>query len=93
MLKLLRGGGGSAQSVDDILNAPGRTFGSRLFASQEFWITIAVLAIGLIVAQIAPRFGSAGNLSNVLQNSCFIGILALGMTPIIISGGIDISIG
>ncbi len=82
-----------AQSIEEILNAPGRTFASRLFTSQEFWITVAVLAIGLVVAQIAPRFGSASNLSNVLQNSCFIGILALGMTPVIVSGGIDISIG
>ncbi len=92
MLKLSRGAA-PAQSVDEILNAPGRTFASRFFSSQEFWITIAVLATGLIVAQIAPRFGSAGNLGNILQNSCFIGILALGMTPVIISGGIDISIG
>jgi ribose transport system permease protein len=82
-----------AQTVEEILNTPGRTFASRLFTSQEFWITIAVLATGLIVAQIAPRFGSTANLSNVLQNSCFIGILALGMTPVIVSGGIDISIG
>jgi ribose transport system permease protein len=81
------------QTVEEILNTPGRTFASRLFTSQEFWITIAVLATGLIVAQIAPRFGSTTNLSNVLQNSCFIGILALGMTPVIVSGGIDISIG
>ena len=92
MLKLSKGAA-PAQSVDEILNTSGRTFASRLFGSQEFWITIAVLVIGLIVAQIAPRFGSASNLSNVLQNSCFIGILAVGMTPVIISGGIDISIG
>jgi ribose transport system permease protein len=83
----------SAQSVDEILNAPGRSLRSRIFSSQEFWITVAVLVIGLVVAQIAPRFGSAGNLSNVLQNFCFIGLLALGMTPVIVSGGIDISIG
>lgn len=92
ILKLSRGAA-SAQSVDEILNTPGRTLTSRLFRSQEFWITVAVLILGLVVAQVAPRFASASNLSNVLQNSCFIGLLALGMTPIIISGGIDISIG
>jgi ribose transport system permease protein len=93
MLKFSRSAAQPAQTIEEILNTPGRTFASRLFASQEFWITIAVLATGLIVAQIAPRFGSTANLSNVLQNSCFIGILALGMTPVIVSGGIDISIG
>jgi ribose/xylose/arabinose/galactoside ABC-type transport system permease subunit len=33
------------------------------------------------------------NLSNVLQNFCYIGMLAIGMTPILITGGIDISVG
>jgi ribose transport system permease protein len=61
--------------------------------SQEFWITIAVLVIGVGVAQISPQFATASNLGNVLQNLCFIGLLALGMTPVVISGGIDISVG
>jgi ribose transport system permease protein len=61
--------------------------------AQESWITLAVLAIGLTVAQISPHFGTLSNLGNVLQNLCFIGLLALGMTPVIITGGIDISIG
>ena len=54
---------------------------------------LAVLVIGLIVAQISPHFGTLSNLGNVLQNLCFIALLALGMTPVIITGGIDISVG
>ena len=42
---------------------------------------------------LAPNFATYTNLSNVLQNFCYIGILAIGMTPILISGGIDISVG
>jgi len=65
----------------------------KVLGAQELWITFAVLVIGLGVTQISPHFGTLSNLGNVLQNLCFIGILALGMTPVIISGGIDISIG
>ena len=65
----------------------------RLVRSQEFWITIAVLVMGAVVSAMAPRFATATNLSNVLQNFCYIGILAVGMTPVLITGGIDISIG
>ena len=52
-----------------------------------------MLVIGLIVAQISPHFATVSNLGNVLQNLCFIGLLALGMTPVIVTGGIDISVG
>ena len=65
----------------------------RVVASQEFWITLAVVAMGLIVSMITPHFATYTNLSNVLQNFCYIGILAIGMTPILITGGIDISVG
>lgn len=65
----------------------------RLRVSQEFWITVAVFVLGGVVSQISEHFATITNLSNVLQNFCYIGILAIGMTPILIIGGIDISIG
>jgi len=65
----------------------------RIASRQEFWITLAVFAMGLIVSIITPHFATYTNLSNVLQNFCYIGILAIGMTPILITGGIDISVG
>src|SRR5918911_223348 len=65
----------------------------RISSRQEFWITLSVFAMGLIVSSITPHFATYTNLSNVLQNFCYIGILAIGMTPILITGGIDISVG
>lgn len=61
--------------------------------SQEFWITVAVIIIGFGVSQMTPTFATYSNLSNVFQNFCFIAILAIGMIPVLISGGIDISVG
>ncbi|WP_244639544.1 ABC transporter permease [Aureimonas endophytica] len=77
----------------DLLTAPRHSAVKRLATSQEAWIAVAILVLGLLVSLISPKFATAGNLLNVLQNACFIGIMALGMTPVIVSGGIDISVG
>jgi ribose transport system permease protein len=66
---------------------------SRIARSQEFWITVAVVLVGATVTLFTSHFATYTNLGNILQNFCFIAILAIGMTPILISGGIDISVG
>ncbi|MBE7186129.1 MAG: ABC transporter permease [Methylobacterium mesophilicum] len=77
----------------DLLSAPRKSVLGRLVATQEAWIAVAILVLGILVSLISPKFATPGNLLNVLQNACFIGIMALGMTPVIVSGGIDISVG
>src|SRR5262245_53084058 len=53
-----------------------------------------VLVLGVIVAWFSfPRFGSADNLRDLALQSSFLAIVALGMTFVIISGGIDLSVG
>jgi ribose transport system permease protein len=79
--------------VTTILGQSKDTAWGRMFKSQEFYVTLAILVAGFCVSLIAPQFGTAGNLGNVMQNFCFTAILAIGMTPILISGGIDLSIG
>lgn len=54
--------------------------------------------LGLILLCIAgwalnPDFATADNVLNVLTRTAFIGIIAVGMTFVIISGGIDLSVG
>jgi ribose transport system permease protein len=50
---------------------------------------VLCVAIGLY----QPSFLTAGNLSNITRNFAPFGIMALGMTCVIITGGIDLSIG
>ncbi len=83
----------SHADVRNILDETQNTAIGRLLKSQEFYVTIAILIAGFFVSLIAPQFATATNLGNVLQNFCFTAILAVGMTPILISGGIDLSIG
>jgi rhamnose transport system permease protein len=42
---------------------------------------------------VGPRFGSLDNSYDILRHSIEIGLLALAMTPIILTGGIDLSVG
>lgn len=54
---------------------------------------IALLLIFSIGIVVNDAFLSAGNLSNILARSSFIGIVAIGATFVITAGGIDLSVG
>jgi galactofuranose transport system permease protein len=54
----------------------------------------AVLVAVVVIAWIAlPRFGSLENLRDIALQSSFLAVIALGMTFVIITGGIDLSVG
>src|SRR5258708_8721916 len=55
------------------------------------FLTLTVLSIGLWIA--SPYFMTVGNLSSIIRQTAVINIMALGMTVIIIAGGIDLSVG
>ena len=61
--------------------------------SQPFWVTIALLIMCAIMGKISDVFFTDDNFFNVTRNFSFIGILALGMTAVIITRGIDLSVG
>jgi ribose transport system permease protein len=66
----------------------------RLVSSQAFWVTVALLAMCGVMAVLQPdAFASTENFYNITRNFAFIGIMALGMTTVIITGGIDLSVG
>jgi len=55
------------------------------------FLSLIVLFVALVIA--SPHFLTATNLSSVVRQTVVINIMALGMTIIIISGGIDLSVG
>jgi ribose/xylose/arabinose/galactoside ABC-type transport system permease subunit len=58
--------------------------------------TILLLVLALewfYFNSIGPRFGSLDNSFDIIRHSVEIGLLALVMTPIILTGGIDLSVG
>lgn len=54
---------------------------------------VALLLLIVLGALLNPNFLSAGNITNVLARSAFIGMIAVGMTFVITSGGLDLSVG
>ncbi len=56
-------------------------------------LTIVIIVLAVIFAIINPRFVSAANFINILTQASFIIIFAVGMTYVITSAGIDLSIG
>lgn len=58
-----------------------------------FVILGAILLEAIVFAAIAPQFFSIENLVNVALSIAVIGVLAVGMTFVILTGGIDLSIG
>lgn len=71
--------------------APKRRF--RITVSQELILVLAILVISLSVSVLQPRFLEQRNITDILNNSSYIAVAALGMALIIISGNIDISVG
>src|SRR5882672_30955 len=64
-----------------------------LTASQAFWVLIAVCAASVFLSFATDSFATSNNLFNVTRNFTFVAVIALGMTIVIITGGIDLSVG
>jgi len=64
-----------------------------IFASQAGYVTAALLVLLVIMHLASPYFFTTGNLQNVAKNFSFIAIAALGETFVIITAGIDLSVG
>jgi ribose transport system permease protein len=53
----------------------------------------SLVALCILIAAIEPRFLSTGNLASVARQTAVITIIAMGMTLVMVSGGIDLSVG
>lgn len=51
------------------------------------------LLLAIVLSLSSPYFLTSGNLFNLLDQSVVIGIVAIGMTFVILTGGIDLSVG
>ncbi len=67
--------------------------GWKKWAGDNSAIIAFVVLLVLAVILQGGTFLSVNNIINVLRNNSVIGIIALGMTLIIITGGIDLSVG
>jgi ribose transport system permease protein len=68
-----------------------RLMGGRL---RTNWVTIAICVLVVVAVMVfVPAFSQPVNLLNVARQSSIIGVVAIGMTFVILTGGIDLSVG
>lgn len=63
----------------------------KLFSSYETFVFLAIVVLGAIITSVNPNFLTLENFLDLLKSYSFIGILAIGVLFVLISGGIDIS--
>lgn len=80
-------------AIADVVGLRQQTVWQNIRGSQSFWVAVALIALTLVMTAVEPSFGTPQNLTNVTRNFAPFGIMALGMTLVIITGGIDLSIG
>jgi simple sugar transport system permease protein len=62
-----------------------------LFQRHETTLFLAIVAFGLIITIINPSFFTLENLFDLIKSYSFMGVFAIGVLFVLISGGIDIS--
>lgn len=81
-------------TLEDVISrSEHRNWLSRVASLQLFWVFLAAILACLALTFLTDAFASERNLFNVARNFAFVGIIAIGMTAVIASGGIDLSVG
>lgn len=60
---------------------------------QRYGLVVSFLLLCLVLSLLSDRFLTVGNLTNVLRQSTINLIIAIGMTYVILTAGIDLSVG
>ena len=66
---------------------------TRRFPNGERALAMALAVEVLLFSAIAPQFATLGNFFEITRLSVELGLLALALTPVLITGGIDLSVG
>lgn len=64
-----------------------------LLARHEVVLLLVIALEVILFSALGRRFLDGTNVSNIFRHSVEIGLLALAMTPVILTGGIDLSVG
>jgi ribose transport system permease protein len=80
-------------TMDDTLNRQTYSPMMWMLSRQVFWVLVATVIACIVLALVTDSFAKPRNIFNVTRNFSFVAIVALGMTAVIITGGIDLSVG
>jgi ABC-type xylose transport system permease subunit len=90
----------ASSNLEAVLTAPATPDGDRRRFAEWFARSslrlgsyVAFAAVLLVFAWRAPSFLSIGNIGNILGQSAILGVLAFGMTIVIVGGGSNVVTG
>src|SRR2546422_711911 len=75
------------------MTAPATSRGQLLLPARQFGTLIGLVALCAVLWILTPHFLTVSNLLNVAEQTSINAIVAVGMTFVILSGGIDLSVG
>jgi ribose transport system permease protein len=82
-----------AEIDESITSRTERSGFQTMLQTQPFWVLMAILALGLAMTFVSDVFLTERNLFNTSRNFAYFGIMALGMSAVICTAGIDLSVG
>jgi ribose transport system permease protein len=66
---------------------------ARILRANEMTLLGVLVVAWIVLSALYPEFRTLGNLQNVLAGVAMVAIVGVGMTMIILTGGIDVSVG
>jgi ribose transport system permease protein len=79
--------------LDKTIGQKQQSWIAEKLGGQTFWVFVAVVLACVFLSFATDSFATSKNLYNITRNVTFVAIIALGMTLVIITGGIDLSVG
>lgn len=64
-----------------------------LKAMQDMGVVIALAVLVVVLSIVSPEFRTFDNMMSLMRQSAINGLIAFGMTCVILTGGIDLSVG
>ena len=75
------------------LSRGGRLVRAVAHEAQQLVILLLIIVLAVVFSSVQPAFLSPASLDDIVRMCAIFGIAALGMTLVIITGGIDLSVG
>ena len=80
-------------SLDQTIAQKQHSWLATMLKSQAFWVFVSIILACIFLTFATDSFATSKNIFNITRNVTFTAIIALGMTMVIIIGGIDLSVG
>ena len=79
-------------AIDDSITSRQEVSGfAAIMRTQPFWVFIALIGLAAVMTMVSDAFMTERNIFNITRNMAFFGIMALGMSAVICTAGIDLS--